>query len=186
MQKTERKNSHKDRIFSLPQNKINFGYQKEHQGGIPKEQKESLIRESKAPTLLTANKAREFVKNIDGWQLTIDHKMIYREFIVHDFMAAIVLIDCIARIAEEEKHHPDIHLTQYRNLRVGLTSHDLGGLSEKDFNVAREINSLPIFSKVVNVKQQLVDKKPSIKKPRYEQKDVQSPQRKAERKLRRA
>jgi len=142
MHKPDRKNSHKERIFSLPQNKIDFGYQKERQDRTPKEQKGSLNREAEG-SLLTANKARESLKNIDGWQLTDDHKMIYREFILHNFMAAIDLIDGIARIAEDEKHHPDIHLTQYRNLRVGLTSHDVGGLSGKDFIVALKINGLP-------------------------------------------
>jgi 4a-hydroxytetrahydrobiopterin dehydratase len=110
-----------------------------------------------APSLLTANKARKSLKNIDGWQLTDDHKTVYREFILHDFMAAVDLIDRIAPIAEDEKHHPDIHLTQYRNLRVGLTTHDVGGLSEKDFIVARKINDLPVFNK-------------AAQKPRYEEK----------------
>src|ERR1700684_2063135 len=99
-----------------------------------------LQEKVKAPSLLDPNKAREALKNLDGWQLTDDHKMLYREFILHDFMCALNLIDRIAVIAEDEKHHPDLHLTQYRNLRVGLTSHDLGGLSEKDFIVARKIN----------------------------------------------
>jgi len=145
MQKPSRKNSHKERIFSLPQNKIDFTYQKEHQNRSPKEQKATLDREVGKPSLLTANKAREFLKDLDGWQLTDDHKMIYREFIMQDFMAAIDLIDRIALIAEDEKHHPDIHLTQYRNLRVALTTHDVGGLSDKDFTVALKIKDLPML-----------------------------------------
>ena len=145
MHKPDKKNSHKERIFSLPQNKIDFGYQKERQDRAPKEQKLSLNREVETPFLLTANKARESLKNLDGWQLTEDHKMIYREFILQDFMAAIDLIDRIAIIAEDEKHHPDIHLTQYRNLRVALTTHDVGGLSEKDFTVALKIKDLPML-----------------------------------------
>jgi len=106
------------------------------------------------PSLLIANKAREFLKNIDGWQLTDDHKMIYREFILHNFMDAVDWIDRIALIAENEKHHPDIHLTRYRNLRVALTTHDVGGLSENDFVVARKINDLPP-NKAVAINQQL-------------------------------
>src|SRR5271155_1822246 len=97
-------------------------------------------------SLLTANKARESLKNIDGWQLTDDHKMLYREFILQDFVSAIDKIDRIALIAEEEKHHPDIHLTQLRNLRIGLTTHEVGGLCEKDFIVDKKINDLPVFN----------------------------------------
>src|SRR5476651_2600899 len=121
-----------------------------------------------ASSLLTANKARESLKNLDGWQLTEDHKMIYREFILQDFIAAIDLIDQIALIAEGEKHHPDIHLTQYRNLRVALTTHDVGGLSQKDFTVALKIKDLPIlFHKHNNgvvIDQQSQDKKQSSKR----------------------
>jgi len=146
MQKPARKNSHKGRIFSLPQNKIDFGYQKEHQGRILKEQKTSVKR-FEVPILLTANKAREYLNNLHGWQFTDDHKMIYCEFILLDFLSAVDLIDRIALIAEDEKHHPDIHLTQYRNLRVGLMTHEVGGLSEKDFTVAAKINDLSIIRK---------------------------------------
>ncbi len=202
MHKPDRKNSHKERIFSLPQNKIDFGYQKEHQDRSPKEQKVSLNRGVEAPSLLTANKSRESLKNLDGWQLTDDHKMIYREFILQDFMAAIYLIDRIALIAEDEKHHPDIHLTQYRNLRVGLTTHDVGGLSQKDFTVALKIKDLPILfhkhnngveidpqpqsenqiskgeSEIKNQALKTEHKEKSTQKPRYEQKLVQPKQRK--------
>ncbi len=96
------------------------------------------------PSLLEAHKARKLVENINGWQLTSDHKMIYREFLLPNFMDAVDMIDRIALIAEDEKHHPDIHLTQCHILRVGLTTHAVGGLSEKDLIVARKINELPI------------------------------------------
>src|SRR5476651_879941 len=151
-----------------------------------------------ASSLLTANKARESLKNLDGWQLTEDHKMIYREFILQDFIAAIDLIDQIALIAEGEKHHPDIHLTQYRNLRVALTTHDVGGLSQKDFTVALKIKDLPMLlnkhNNGVTIDTQSQNKEQTIKgsletknkptqpeykdkptqKPRFEQKDVQT------------
>lgn len=193
MQKPSKKNSHKERIFSLPQNKIDFGYQKEHQNRISKEQKGPSNREVETSSLIEANKARESLKDLDGWQLTDDHKMIYREFILQDFMAAVDLIDRIAIIAEDEKHHPDIHLTQYRNLRVALTTHDVGGLSQKDFSVALRIKDLPILfhkhNNGVAIDQQAQIKKQTgkgeaviknkpIQKPRYEKKNVQPKQRK--------
>ena len=146
----------------MPQYKTDFVYQKEHQDRVPKEQKKTLKREVETPSVVTANKARESLKNLDGWQSTDDHKMIYREFILQDFMTAIDLIDRIALIAEDEKHHPDIHLTQYRNLRVALTTHDAGGLSEKDFIVARKINGLPPH-KAIGIDQQLKNKEQTVK-----------------------
>jgi 4a-hydroxytetrahydrobiopterin dehydratase len=193
MQKPSRKNSHKERIFSLPQNKIDFGYQKEHQDRVPKEQKGSLNRDVEKSSLLEANKAREFLKNLDGWQLTDDHKMLYREFVLQDFVSAIDLIDRIAIVAEDEKHHPDMHLTQYRNLRIALTTHDVGGLSQKDFTVALKIKELPMLlnkhnngvaidqqpqSKKQTGNGETVTKNKPIQKPRYEQNSVQPKQRK--------
>jgi len=97
-------------------------------------------------TGLTANKAKESLNDLQDWKFTDDHKTIFREFKLIDFKAAIELIDRIAVVAEDEKHHPDIHLTQFRNLRVGLTTHDVGGLSGKDFTVARKINELAILN----------------------------------------
>ena len=60
-----------------------------------------------------------------------------------DFMAAVQLIGRLARLAEKEDHHPDIHLTGYRKLRVELSTHALGGLSEKDLVLAAKIDKLP-------------------------------------------
>lgn len=105
------------------------------------------------PSLLPANKSRESLEELDGWQSTSDHKMIYREYIMHDFTAAIDLISQIAAIAQDENHHPDLHLTQYRNLRIGLTTHDVGGLSDKDFTVASRINDLPFDKEHQNLQQ---------------------------------
>ncbi len=102
-----------------------------------------LKKKVEAPVLLPPNQARILLESIDGWKITDDHKMIYREFILRNFKAAVDLIDRIAVIAQKDNHHPDMHLTQYRNLRIGLTSHDLGGLSNNDLQIAQKINKLP-------------------------------------------
>jgi 4a-hydroxytetrahydrobiopterin dehydratase len=137
----------------------------------------STTQKVEAPALLMAHQARESLKGLEGWQLTDDNKMIYREFILHNFMDAVDFIDRIAPIAEDEKHHPDIHLTQYRNLRVGLTTHEVGGLSEKDFIVALKINDVSTNKNgnAVPIKEQLKNKKQP--KPRFGQKKVQSEKR---------
>ena len=58
------------------------------------------------------------------------------------FLEAIRLINEIAEVAESEQHHPDLHLTGYRNVRIELTTHAIGGLSENDFIVAAKIDEL--------------------------------------------
>ena len=53
----------------------------------------------------------------------------------------------IGQIAEDEDHHPDLHLTGYRNVAIELSTHALGGLSENDFILAAKIDQLPVALK---------------------------------------
>ena len=128
---------------SLSKNKKNSNLKKEKKVKTSEILKSSEEKVEKI-TLLNANQVRKSLESLIGWQANDNHKMIYREFILQDFMEAIHLINRIAQIAEDEKHHPDVHLTQYRNLRVGITTHEVGGLSQNDFNVALRINDLPV------------------------------------------
>ncbi len=93
---------------------------------------------------LTSKQAEEFLSQVSGWTLNENSKLIYRDYTMKNFMAAIKFINGIAQIAESENHHPDIHLTGYRKLRVELKTHALDGLSENDFIVASKINRLPV------------------------------------------
>ncbi len=92
---------------------------------------------------LSAQEAREYLNTMTDWQLHENGTMIYREFLMKNFMAAIDMVNRIAKIAESENHHPDIHLRGYRKLRVELSTHAIGGLSENDFIEAAKINELP-------------------------------------------
>ena len=91
---------------------------------------------------LDKDKAQEFLKNTPGWQITPDGKGIAREFVTKNFITAVNFINAVAQIAEGENHHPDIHLTGYRHLRIDLSTHALGGLSENDFILAAKIDQL--------------------------------------------
>ncbi len=93
---------------------------------------------------LTKSKAQEYLKDTPGWQLTKDNKTITRGLVTKNFITAVNFINNIAMIAESENHHPDIHLTDYRKLRIDLSTHALGGLSENDFILAAKINELPV------------------------------------------
>ncbi len=90
------------------------------------------------------NQIAEYLLKTPGWELDKSEKLISRDLVLKNFMAAIRFINKIAEIAESENHHPDVHLTGYRKLRVELTTHALSGLSENDFIVASKINALPL------------------------------------------
>ena len=53
----------------------------------------------------------------------------------------------MAEVAEDEGHHPDLHLEGYRNVWIELYTHAIGGLSENDFILAAKIDKLPIALK---------------------------------------
>ena len=92
---------------------------------------------------LSLSQEKDLLKSIPYWKLDKSGTMIYREFLMKNFVAAVDLINRITKIAQEQDHHPDIHLTGYRNLRVELSTHEAGGLSEKDFIEAGKIDKLP-------------------------------------------
>ncbi|MBP6343050.1 MAG: 4a-hydroxytetrahydrobiopterin dehydratase [Candidatus Omnitrophica bacterium] len=93
---------------------------------------------------LSRNEAEAIMKDVAGWQLTEDARGLYREYSTKNFMAAVGFINKIAAIAEGEDHHPDLRLTGYRKLRIDLSTHAIGGLSENDFILAAKINEVPV------------------------------------------
>ena len=95
-------------------------------------------------TAFAAAQALEYLQQTPGWSLSADHKIISKEYVTKNFMTAIQFITKVAQIAESENHHPDIHLTGYRKLKIDLSTHAIGGLSENDFIVAAKINELPV------------------------------------------
>src|SRR5256885_16403462 len=78
---------------------------------------------------LSAQEAGSLLRELSGWNLTPDKKALVKELEMKDFLAAIDLMHKIAEVAEREDHHPDLHLTGYRNLRIELATHSIGGLS---------------------------------------------------------
>ncbi|HEY8504998.1 MAG TPA: 4a-hydroxytetrahydrobiopterin dehydratase [Gemmataceae bacterium] len=92
---------------------------------------------------LSEDQVREHLNAVPEWELTEDGRRIRRKWRAKDFAAALRFFDRIGAVAEEEDHHPDLHLTGYRNVTVELATHAIGGLSENDFILAAKIDQLP-------------------------------------------
>lgn len=86
--------------------------------------------------------AREQIAHLGNWQLDEAGKSIRRSLRFRNFAQALLALNRIAEIAEQEQHHPDLHLTGYRVLTIDLTTHAVGGLSENDFILAAKIDRL--------------------------------------------
>lgn len=74
-----------------------------------------------------------------GWSRT--GKQLVRTLELPSFLDAIELIRRIAAVAEARDHHPDIHL-RWRTLTLELSSHDAGGLTERDLDLAEALSPL--------------------------------------------
>ena len=85
--------------------------------------------------------AERLSRELGNWELA-ERKRLSRIIRCKDFASAVALIGKIADIAEAEDHHPDLHLTGYRNLAIELSTHSIGGLSENDFIIAAKIDKL--------------------------------------------
>ena len=90
------------------------------------------------------DEAKKQVEKLPGWKLTGDGQRIRREWTVKNFMAGINFFGDVAKLAEAEGHHPDLHLAGYRNVAIEIWTHAIGGLSENDFILAAKIDELPV------------------------------------------
>jgi 4a-hydroxytetrahydrobiopterin dehydratase len=92
--------------------------------------------------VLTSFEVSSRLNEIPGWLIGPDGKSIERQYTLKNFVACVHLINKIKDIAEDEMHHPDQHLTGYKNLKVVLYTHALGGVTENDLIVAAKINRI--------------------------------------------
>jgi 4a-hydroxytetrahydrobiopterin dehydratase len=92
----------------------------------------------------TPEEARDQLKQLAGWRLTHDGQRIRKDWTVKNFMAGMKFFTECARVAEDDGHHPDLHIEGYRNVSVELWTHAIGGLSENDFILAAKIDQLPV------------------------------------------
>ena len=65
--------------------------------------------------------------------------MIARKYEFKDFVAAMKFVNAVARLAEQAWHHPDIDI-RWNKVTLALTTHDAGGLTEKDFELAQKFD----------------------------------------------
>jgi 4a-hydroxytetrahydrobiopterin dehydratase len=71
-----------------------------------------------------------------------DGNAIVRDFKFKDFVEAMEFVNAVAGVAEERNHHPDILVHGWNNVRLTVTNHSEGGLTEADFGLAHVIDAL--------------------------------------------
>jgi 4a-hydroxytetrahydrobiopterin dehydratase len=93
---------------------------------------------------LRPEQVRAYLNELPHWKLTEDGQRIRREWRVKDFATALDFFNRVGQIAEAEDHHPDLHLTGYRDVAIEIWTHAAGGLTENDFILAAKIDTLPV------------------------------------------
>ncbi len=89
---------------------------------------------------LAEEKIKILFAGLSGWEL-VEGKKLVKEFKFKDFLEAKYFLDLVSVIAEEQGHHPTLTII-YNKLRVTLTTHASGGLTENDFIMAKIIDQL--------------------------------------------
>lgn len=91
---------------------------------------------------LTEKQEDDFKKEVPSWTLerSVTHR-ITKQFTFKNFREAMVFVNRVAEIAEQEGHHPNFDI-RYSTVVLELYTHAIGGLSENDFIVAAKIDRL--------------------------------------------
>ncbi|ALF52353.1 pterin-4-alpha-carbinolamine dehydratase [Nostoc piscinale CENA21] len=89
--------------------------------------------------LLTEAEIRELANGLPGWTVEGNRLQVRRTF--KDFVTAIEFVNKLVEPAESAGHHPDIEIS-YNKVKVTLTTHDAGGLTQKDFDLAEVISQI--------------------------------------------
>lgn len=88
---------------------------------------------------LTETETQTQLSSLPAWQINAGELM--RTFAFKDFQGALAFVNHVGKLAEGAGHHPDIDI-RYNKVRLALVTHDAGGLTAKDFDLAHSIDKL--------------------------------------------
>ena len=98
-------------------------------------------------TALSSHEVESRIKTLAGWK--VESGELVRTFQFPDFRASLRFVNSVGELAENAGHHPDIDI-RYNKVRLALVTHDAGGISAKDFDLAQSINGLSINGLSIN------------------------------------
>jgi 4a-hydroxytetrahydrobiopterin dehydratase len=91
---------------------------------------------------LSATAIERYASELPQWRVVDEGRRLRREVVVRDFTTALEYLGRLGILAEQEGHHPDLHLTKYRHVAIELWTHKAGGLTENDFIMAAKIDQI--------------------------------------------
>ena len=92
--------------------------------------------------LLKDDEIADKLKMIGPWEYDPEDKMLVRETSFKDFMEAVGFLNKLAELAEKLNHHPDMTVCEYCRVIVATTTHDAGGVTDNDIQLAQGFEEL--------------------------------------------
>jgi 4a-hydroxytetrahydrobiopterin dehydratase len=93
------------------------------------------------PVRLTEDQIKSCINEVDGWSLVDGREAIQKGFVFKNFVQAFGFMSQSALIAEKIDHHPE-WFNVYKTVDVTLATHDVGGLTELDFQLAKAMDKI--------------------------------------------
>jgi|ERR1700722_9499149 4a-hydroxytetrahydrobiopterin dehydratase len=89
------------------------------------------------PSPLSGTEINSKLRSLESWQ--VEDGELVRVFSFADFRGSLAFVNKVGELAEAAGHHPDIDI-RYNRVRLALVTHDAGGLTTNDFDMATKIN----------------------------------------------
>ncbi|XP_047060857.1 pterin-4-alpha-carbinolamine dehydratase 2, mitochondrial [Lolium rigidum] len=95
---------------------------------------------------MSEDSAKKSLEQVAGWELKPEGEILklHRTWKVKNFVKGLEFFQLVAAIAEEEGHHPDLHLVGWNNVKIDVWTHSVRGLTDNDFILAAKINELKL------------------------------------------
>ncbi len=84
---------------------------------------------------------QDMLSQLQGWS-AVDERQLTKTYGFPDFARALEFVNRVGKLADEQDHHPDVHLS-WGKVRIDLWTHKVGGLSDNDFIFAAKVDELP-------------------------------------------
>ena len=88
---------------------------------------------------LSLEEAQSRLASLPGWKIEVGE--LVKTFTFKNFVASLHFVNQVGELAEKAGHHPDIEI-RYNRVRLALSTHDAGGLTQKDFDLAGQTQKL--------------------------------------------
>jgi 4a-hydroxytetrahydrobiopterin dehydratase len=99
-----------------------------------------MINEGGIMAVLNQSEINEQLSKVKGW--TFENKQIGKEFELKDFKSALEFVNKVGAEAESMDHHPDILMHSWNKVKISVSTHSEGGVTEKDFKLASNIEGI--------------------------------------------